>query len=354
VARQTAGEEGIGYLRYDNTFIQIDDLRAAQRICETLVRRPLCKVFDAFARRVNPLLSLIQKLDFGSYYWAIDACEVATDVMWTSRKELRLALDDLFDYALRTFSADDVIRFLGHKIQPYKAEVETTHKRFASLGDTTRELKRRPDCRRIKHRIRRNWIKLYDKWSVLRVETVINRPYEFRTLRVEKDRRGRKRYCYVAMTKSLHNLWRYLQVGEAANRRYLNALAAAKPTSRAIANLDALCRGHVVNGTRCPRLNPVAPDQHQIFQAVLAGEHSIQGFRNRDLQARLYRIPPKSATEAKSRCSRISRIVAKLRGHGLVAKVPGSRLYRVSERGHRVMGLAIRFRQLDFPKAMAA
>jgi hypothetical protein len=37
-----------------------------------------------------------------------------------------------------------------------------------------------------------------------------------------------------------------------------------------------------------------------------------------------------------------------------VAKVPGSRLYRVTERGHRVMGLAIRFRLLDFPQALAA
>lgn len=44
-------------------------------------------------------------------------------------------LDDLFDYALRTFSADAVVRFLGHKFQPYKAEVESSHKRFSDLGD---------------------------------------------------------------------------------------------------------------------------------------------------------------------------------------------------------------------------
>lgn len=49
-------------------------------------------------------------------------------------------------------------------------------------------------------------MKLYDEWSAIRVETVINRPYEFRTLRVETGRRGRKRYGYVAMNKSLHNL----------------------------------------------------------------------------------------------------------------------------------------------------
>ncbi len=347
-------QKGVGHVRYENTFIRIDDLRVAQRVCESFARRPWWKVFDAFARRVNPLLPLIEKLGFGPYYWAIDACEVATDVMWTSRKTLRLVLDDLFDYALRTFSADDVVRFLGQKIQPNKAEVASYHQRFPARGDTDKERRRRPDCRRIKHRIRRNWIKLYDKWSVLRVETVINRPYDFRTLRVEKDRKGRKRYRYVAMNKNLHNLWRFIQVGEAANRRYLNALAAARPIQQTIADLDVLCRGRTVDGTRYPRLNPVAPDQCQIFQAILAGEHTIQGLRNHDLQARLYLTPAKSPTEARSRCSRVSRIITKLRGHGLLAKVPGSRIYRVTDRGQRVMGLAIRFRKLDFPTAMAA
>ena len=353
LARQLS-KRGIGHVRYENTFTHIEDLKAAQKICGRFTERPWWQVFDVFARRVNPVLPLIERLDFGSYYWAIDACEVATDVMWTSRKGLRLALDDLFDYAIRTFSGDDVIRFLGYKIQPSKAELATSHKRFPGHGDTAHERRRRPDCRRIKHRIRRNWIKLYDKWSVLRVETVINRPCDFRVLRIKQGEQGQKRYCYAAMTKSLRNLWRYLQVGEAANRRYLDALAAAKPTQHTIAELDRLCRGRIVNGQRYPRLNPVAKDQHQIFCGVLAGEHSIQGFRNRDLQARLYLFPAKSVTEAKSRCARVSRIIAKLRGHGLLAKVPGSRLYRVTDRGQRVMGLAIRFRRLEFPTAMTA
>ena len=87
---------------------------------------------------------------------------------------------------------------------------------------------------------------------------------------------------------------------------------------------------------------------------MLAGEHAIHGFRNRDHQARLCSSPAQSPLQLKSRCARVSRIIAKLRGHGLVAKVPSSRLYRVNERGHRVMGLAIRFRLLDFPQALAA
>jgi hypothetical protein len=274
--------------------------------------------------------------------------------MWKSRRLLRPVLDDLFDYALRTFSADDVIRFLGKQIRPWKAEVKSSHRCPRGQGDTVEEQQRRPEARRLKHRIRRNWIKFYDKWSVLRVETVINWPDDFRVLRFERDRKGRLHGRWMRMSKGIRNLRRYLQVGEAANRRYLDALAAAKPVRHTIADLDTLCSGRVVNGNRCPRLNPVAAPEHRIFQAVLAGEHAIHGFRNRDLRARLYSGPAQSPRELKSRCARVSRIIAKLRGHGLVAKVPGNRLYRVTERGHRVMGLAIRFRLHDFPQALAA
>ncbi len=184
--------------------------------------------------------------------------------------------------------------------------------------------------------------------------TFINNPRDFRVVRFARDSKGRLHGHWIPMSKGIGNLRRYLQIGGAANRRYLDALAAAKPVRHTLADLDTLCTGRVVNGNRCPRLNPVAPSEHRIFQAVMAGEHAINGFRNRDLQARLYSAPANSALELKTRCARVSRIIAKLRGHGLVAKVPGSRLYRVTERGHRVMGLAIRFRLLDFPQALAA
>jgi hypothetical protein len=344
----------IGYVRYENTFLRIDDLDAARALCARFARGRWWRTFDALARRCNPHLPLIRRLGFGSYYWAIDACEVATDVMWSSRRQLRAVRDDLFDHALRTFSADDVIRFLGQKVQPWKGEVISAHCRYPARGDTRTEHRRRPEARRLKHRIRRNWIKMYDKWSVLRVETVINNPRDFRAVRFARDSRGRMHGHWIPMNKGIGNLRRYLQIGEAANRRYLDALAAARPVRHTLADLDTLCTGRVINGHRCPRLNPVAAPEHAIFQAVLAGEHAIHGFRNRDLQARLYPAPAQSSPEAKTRCSRVSRIIAKLRGHGLVAKVPASRLYRVTERGHRVMGLAIRFRLLDFPQALAA
>lgn len=261
--------------------------------------------------------------------------------MWRDRPSLLGVLDDLFDHALRAFSADDVVRFLGLKCRPHTGELETRHAR-------------RPEGRRIKHRIRQNWLKLYDKWSVLRVETVINNPADFRVLRFEDDRRGRRRGRWMRMNKGIHNLWRYVQIGEATNRRYLDALAEVKPTAAAVTQLDSLCRPRVQLGQHFARFNPVSQSDSQLFQAILSGSHLINGLSNRDLQNQLWTAPPADAGQARRRCRRVSRLIRKLRGHSLLAKIPGRRRYRVTLLRRRLLAAAVHYRCRDFPDACAA
>lgn len=87
----------------------------------------------------------------------------------------------------------------------------------------------------------------------------------------------------------------------------------------------------------------------------MAGEHAIRGFRNTDITAHLYRRPAANREEAHRRCERVSRLIVKLRGHGLVAKVPRARRYRVTRYGQRVMTAAITLHDNDYPlKYMAA
>ena len=75
--------------------------------------------------------------------------------------------------------AEDVLTFLGRKL----------HGGFA--GEILNEWKRRWPGARVKHWMKGNWIKMYDKHGcVLRVETVINDPYEFKVRR-RAGRRGR-------------------------------------------------------------------------------------------------------------------------------------------------------------------
>jgi hypothetical protein len=78
---------------------------------------------------------------------------------------------------------------------------------------------------------------------------------------------------------------------------------------------------------------------------------AINGFRNRDLQGKLYSAPANNPAEIKRRTHRTSRLIAKLRGHGLIAKVTNSRLYRVTQNGVKAMWAAVRCRRIDFPAA---
>ena len=297
---------------------------------------------DALARRVNPLLPTIEQVGFRGYYWAIDQAEIATDVMFRDRSSLSALMPDLIRHASLNMSSADVMCFLGRKLHPsLKAEVVT-------------DTKYRHDAWRVKHRLARNWIKVYDKVSVLRVETTINNPREFRILRVLKDAKGRSERRWCPMNKGVANFWRYFQVGMAANRRYLDALAAAPIKGKGVAALDALCRPHTKNGRHHARFDPLRPADRALFKAVLAGEHTIVGFRNSDLVARLYRRPPTDRTETRRRCARISRLIAKLRGHGLVAKVPHQRLYRVTPHGQQTMTAALSLHDEQFPNAYLA
>jgi hypothetical protein len=337
LARQL-DQRHIAYERYDNKLTQIADWETAQALCEKFAHRKWPRVLNAFARRVNPHLPTIQKAGFKGYYWVTDQCEHATDVLFRDRAYLAALAPALMELAMTAFSADDILRFLGRKM----------HGNFQ--GEVTTDLKRRPEGRRVKHKMKRNSLKLYDDLlaRALRAETTINNPREFRVLRVLQTPTGKQRR-WVPMGKGVANLWRYAQVGSQANRRYLNALAQAQPKGKAIAALDRLCRPHTENGKRHARFHPVTAEDCALFTAVLAGEHTLNGFRNKNVQARLYPSRPDSARERRQRSARVTRLLAKLRGHGLIAKVKGSRLYRATENGTRLMAAAIHCRNKEFP-----
>jgi hypothetical protein len=90
------------------------------------------------------------------------------------------------------------------------------------------------------------------------------------------------------------------------------------------------------------------------FRAAMAAEHAIVGFRNANITRGLHRRPPTGQKEAHRRCERVSRLIVKLRGHGLVAKVPRARLYGVTRYGHRVMTAAIALHDDRFPETFLA
>jgi hypothetical protein len=96
---------------------------------------------------VNPLLPDLQQAGFGSYWWVIDQCEYATDLLFRERGVLETVRDDLV--AMTGFGASCA---------------SSPHPAFT--GEVTIDRKTRLEGCRVKFRLKANSIKLYDHQNV--------------------------------------------------------------------------------------------------------------------------------------------------------------------------------------------
>jgi len=185
-----------------------------------------------------------------AYYWSVTESEYATDVMFKSPAALARLYPALVQQGIQHFGSTDVLRFLGHKTQA-NGRVHGNHQ-----GEVLSSLKRRPEGLRLKHQANGNSIKLYDKQgSVLRVETTLNRPHQFRVYRTsERDPEGKKRW--QVLRKSVGDLHRRAEICEAINGRYLEALASVQAGQSAGEVARTVCRPVVKDGRRHRALNP--------------------------------------------------------------------------------------------------
>ena len=85
---------------------------------------------------------------------------------------------------------------------------------------------------------------------------------------------------------------------------------------------EVLAQPTIRNGKRVRALRPWASDDIALLEAVNRGEFTINGLRNRDLQALLFSAPAGSEKEKRRRSAAISRKIRILRAHGLLQKVP--------------------------------
>jgi len=151
-------------------------------------------------------------------------------------------------------------------------------------------------------------------------------------------------------------LFRYREVSLKANSRYLDALAVVDDPTNAKRDLDRITtRKKDAAGRGCSAFNPPAHHDIELFQAVMDGEHCLRGFANRDIRSKLQSTQHlrSCGQDSKKASSKVSRIFRRFHSHGLIAKLPRTRRWRVTLYGRRVMGTALYLREHDFARAYA-
>jgi hypothetical protein len=331
----------IGFVLKHNAFTQLDEPAKVQRQADRFAKLDWAKILGRYAQRVNPLLRPRRELACYRLRWVVDQAEFATDLVFKSPAALAGLYQKLLQFASLTFTPKDVLGFLGRKCnRRFDGEVQTEVKTDRLLGT------------RIKHRMTRNWLKMYDKFGlILRVETVINRPREFFVHRTRFHRDGSSSKGFFPMNKDVGSLVHYQQQALACNRRYLDALAVVDDPAPAYQELRKLTEAKVEAGRSSAGFNPARREDVRLFAAVLDGDHIARGFRNKDIRAALFGA---NVATTPRQSAAVGRLVKRLHVRQLVAKIPRTRRWRVTVAGRQLLSLAVRLYRQSWPELAAA
>ena len=154
------------------------------------------------------------------------------------------------------------------------------------------------------------------------------------------------------MTKSVTSLVDYQEQALACNRRYLDALAVVNDPTPAYPELRQLTEPMVAAGRRHAGFNPARRDDVRLFKMVLDGDHIARGFRNADIRASLFGLAQKVDEKRRSSAA-VGRLLKRLHVRHLVAKIPRTRRWRVTERGRHLLGMAVQLYCSSWPQLAA-
>lgn len=91
------------------------------------------------------------------------------------------------------------------------------------------------------------------------------------------------------------------------------------------------------DGRRLARpLNPLTGADGELLRAIGQGDYLLNGFRNRDLRSSLLG-PCVDEKTRRQQSTRITRLLALLKAHGLIMKVQKTHRYQLTAQGRRIV-----------------
>ena len=336
----------MSYAKKENCFTALSHVAGAQRLMDKQLEIDWPQKLNEILRQNHPLApEICQPLGL-QYFWSAEESEYATDVMFKSPKPLQEIYPLLVRHAITSFSSAEVMRFLGHRVAAHGKV------RGSFEGEIVSDLKQRPEGLRVKHSLNANSIKMYDKQgSVLRVETTINRTRDFRVYREKQTGpHGRSKSdgkkAWRILRRGVVDLKRRAEVSRAANLRYLSALSATAGKIPLFQWAEEVCKPLRRDGRAVRALNPWSPEDAALLQAINRGEFKINGFRNRDIRALLFKAKT-NAPEQKRQAAAVTRKFGLLRAHGLIKKIASTHRYLLTEKGSATITALLSARQAN-------
>jgi hypothetical protein len=337
--------EGIAYQEYKNSITGAADLKRAQELSDTLVQKNWQRFGDAFARRLNPHLGMMEQALGEGYRWSLHQVEYATDVLFKRQGYLEELFPSLAQHSILFKGGEDIYTFFGRSLAPQSRTEATGSSRRFDAGF------------RVKHSMDKNSIKMYNKGSVLRIETTINNSKAFQIFKDINKRNGQTVQAWGPMGKGVSNLYRYAQVAQRANLKYLQGLADVKaPPSlpKKVEDISQPVKVRSRTGTErtVPGFNLLTKSTSLILEAINDARFSLKAFGNASLrqvliQKGVLQLNEQDPSNPKKLANIVTRLIAKLKAHKLIVKINKTFKYRLTVEGQKIVHNLLEFKKVE-------
>ena len=314
-------KKNIDFQMLDNVFVQIDDFDKAQKLADDISAKRIHRQLDGIVKQYCPIVRHFAN----NYHWSFMQVEYATDIIFKQKSDLKLIYDEIIRTAIHSVKPENIATFLGRKLHGgYQDEMGNN---FNTRIEGT--------C--IKHRMGPVAVKMYDKFGlVLRVETVTNNVSFFKHRRRVEHRDGTSEMKDAPLRKSIYSLGMLTELMKASNRRYLEFAACIDDPSGGIKDLNRISKSVKDDDRSYRGFNLFDGDDLDLFRAIVRGEFSISGFCNRNLRRIM----------ASKNAHQISRLLKRMRKHGLIKKITNTYKYYLTALGRKVTATALKLREM--------
>jgi hypothetical protein len=187
-----------------------------------------------------------------------------------------------------------------------------------------------PDGMRLRHWLGGNSVKIYNQFNNMRVETTVNNPGQFKTIR-PSGAKGTLRA--QPMRKGVTDMAMRAKISNSVNERVLDSL----PLSSGEKVKDILThhtKTKTVHGKQVRGLRPFDKDLF-LIKAISQAEWTLTGFSNHQIRECLRQHPQFHHKTDKQLAGYVTRMIRLLRDHGLLRKYPKQNRYQLNTQGRQ-------------------
>jgi hypothetical protein len=319
VARQLH-KKRIGFKQVENAFVEIDDFKKAQELADSFQVKKLHKSIDKYTRAFCPVLRVFKS----GIHWSVMQVEYATDIIFKDKKTLAPIYEELVRTLSHAVKPDNIAMFLGRRLDP----------RFE--GELGAQFSTRIEGHSIRHYMNKNGIKMYDKFGfILRVESFSNDISFFKHHRKVEHRNGTSSHKIANMRKTIFSIPELIKKMYGCNRRYIEFLSTVDDPTNGIKKVNKISSRIKIKGRSFRGFNLFNQDDEKVLRVISQGDTQGFGIRNITLRERVSK-----------NTGQVSRILKRLRTHGIIKKAPKSYKYYLTSLGRQITATSLKLKEM--------